>query len=434
MYEIILGRAKEKREKYGLNGTIFIGKQYVQMGQFLSMASPIYLDVASPHVVLVAGKRGSGKSYSLGVIAEGLFNLPENIAKNLSCLIFDTMGIFWTMKYPNYRDDELLQKWDLKASKLHPVVYVPSGLYEEYEKRGVEVDEAFAIKPQDVGAQAWSEIFNIDLTKDEGLLLERALASLEGTNFSIAQLLKTISDDKKSDDRTKTILENRFSSAQSWGIFETKGTKLDDLFRGGQTTVLDLSAYSQIEGGDRIKALVIKLICETILKSRLLARKEEEVKLIESGAYLREASTGEKAPLIWMLIDEGHDYIPAGEKTLASDALIQVLREGRQPGISLVIATQQPGSVAPDLLTQADVVISHRLTAKIDVGALSDVMQSYLPFKLQRYIDGLPGDKGAAIVLDDKLEKIYPFQVRPRASWHGGSDPSALPKEQGKSK
>ncbi len=61
MYEIILGRAKEKREKYGLNGTIFIGKQYVQMGQFLSLANPIYLDVASPHVVLVAGKRGSGK-------------------------------------------------------------------------------------------------------------------------------------------------------------------------------------------------------------------------------------------------------------------------------------------------------------------------------------------------------------------------------------
>jgi len=36
--------------------------------------------------------------------------------------------------------------------------------------------------------------------------------------------------------------------------------------------------------------------------------------------------------------------------------------------------------------------------------------------------------KGAAIVLDDNSERIYPIQVRPRYSWHGGSSPSALKK------
>jgi ABC-type dipeptide/oligopeptide/nickel transport system ATPase component len=34
------------------------------------MSNNIFLDVARSHVILVAGKRGSGKSYTLGVITE----------------------------------------------------------------------------------------------------------------------------------------------------------------------------------------------------------------------------------------------------------------------------------------------------------------------------------------------------------------------------
>jgi len=34
--------------------------------------------------------------------------------------------------------------------------------------------------------------------------------------------------------------------------------------------------------------------------------------------------------------------------------------------------------------------------------------------------------KGAAIVLDDNNEKMYPMRVRPRFTWHGGAAPSAL--------
>ena len=50
-----------------------------------------------------------------------------------------------------------------------------------------------------------------------------------------------------------------------------------------------------------------------------------------------------EVPLIWLFIDEAHEFLVKEGKTAASDALIQILREGRQPGISLVMATQQPG-------------------------------------------------------------------------------------------
>ncbi len=431
MYEIILGRSHRAREKYGLRGTIYLGKHYIKMGERLSLANDVHMDIGGPHVVLVSGKRGSGKSYTLGVIAEGLVGLPEDVSKNLACLIFDTMGLYWTMRYPNYRDDKLLSDWELKPKKLEPVVFVPKGLARDYEVRGVKFEEQFALKPIDVGPENWANIFEIKLNSEEGLLLERAINALKDSEFSIDDITTAIMTDKSASKHAQSILLNRFAAAKEWGIFDKEGTQLSKLFVGGQTSVLDLSAYTQIERGAQIKALVIGLLCDKMLKTRLLARKEEEAKLIEGGAYLTEKETfaGEKSPLIWILIDEAHEFIPNNRETLASRPLIQILREGRQPGLTLVLATQQPGSIAADALTQADIVLSHRLTAKIDIDALGDVMQTYLPKELKTYIRQLPSIKGGAVVLDDKLERIYPLQIRPRTSWHGGSEPTALTKD-----
>ena len=47
-------------------------------------------------------------------------------------------------------------------------------------------------------------------------------------------------------------------------------------------------------------------------------------------------------------------------------------------------------------------------------------------------LDKLPRVKGAAIIFDDTNEKMYPMRVRPRITWHGGSSPTAVPKEKKK--
>ena len=163
----------------------------------------------------------------------------------------------------------------------------------------------------------------------------------------------------------------------------------------------------------------------------MVARKKEEHESVHAASYALMEEKKEKLdnPLVWLVIDEAHEFLPREGKTTASDALITILREGRQPGISLVLATQQPGKIHTDVLTQSDIVLSHRLTAKIDIEALNAIMQSYLAMDIQRYIDALPRVKGAAIVLDDANEKIYPLRVRPRFSWHGGEDPAAIRKK-----
>ncbi len=48
---------------------------------------------------------------------------------------------------------------------------------------------------------------------------------------------------------------------------------------------------------------------------------------------------------------------------------------------------------------------------------------------LDKALDGLPRTSGAALILDDTNERMFPIQVRPRFTWHGGESPSAVKKE-----
>jgi hypothetical protein len=107
-HDIIIGRDEADKKRFGKKGLVFLGKTYVKMGNYTSLSNPIYLDIARSHVILVCGKRGSGKSYSLSSISEQITKLPEEEKQNIAPLIFDTMGIFWTMKYKNERSYVLL--------------------------------------------------------------------------------------------------------------------------------------------------------------------------------------------------------------------------------------------------------------------------------------------------------------------------------------
>ena len=91
MYEIIIGRNEEDRRKFGSAAMFHLGKHYVKMGQTTSLSNDIYMDVARSHVVFVIGKRGTGKSFSMGVIAEGISTLPEEVSSNIALIMLDTM-------------------------------------------------------------------------------------------------------------------------------------------------------------------------------------------------------------------------------------------------------------------------------------------------------------------------------------------------------
>ena len=185
-------------------------------------------------------------------------------------------------------------------------------------------------------------------------------------------------------------------------------------------------------GGWKIKSLIVGLVSQNLFVQRMLARKNEEYKSIKDAIhYFTEDAAKEKLdmPLVWLVIDEAHEFLPREGRNPATQPLITILREGRQPGISLIMATQQPGKIHTDVMTQSDTVLSHRITAKMDVDALSMLMQSYMREGLDTEINNLPREQGAGVLFDDTNERMYAIRVRPRFTWHGGESPFAIPPE-----
>ena len=307
MYDIVLGRNKEDMGRFGTSGTINIGKHYVKMGQTTSLSNNILMDVAKSHIVFICGKRGSGKSYSMGVIAESMSDLPKEMEKNISIIILDTMGIYWTMKYPNKKDKELLDEWGIEAKPLNVSIFTPIGYYKKYKEQDIPTDFPFSIKTSNLSAYEWSETFGIDLNDSTGILIERAIETLKesGRDYDIDDIVKTIQKDDRSAKEVKDAVENRFLAAKHWGLFSKEGTLLEDLVIPGQITVLDVSCYSYSSDAKGLRALVIGLVAQKLFAKRMAVRKSEEYKSIYRETHLiDEDQEEEKEPLVWLIIDE----------------------------------------------------------------------------------------------------------------------------------
>ncbi len=412
--EIVVGREPEDIQKHGKKGCVFIGKHVVGKGYESHITNPVLMDVVRPHIALILGKRGSGKSYTGAVLAEEIMKLPEDIKKNLTCLMIDTMGIFWSMKSPNEKDIELLSDWNMKPSGFEIKNIVPIGLTSFYNKAGIGYDETFSIKPSELSAGDWALTFGIDLFQPLGILIERTIKKLRGTEYTIRDIINAIEKDQRSDEKEKLALENRFLAAEDWGIFSDKATPISHFLQPGVAAVLDISLMEW-----NVRNLMLGILAREIYQARVTARREEELSEI-AGEEVK------KIPMTWIIMDEAHNFVPSDKETAATHDMLTLVTQGRQPGISCVFITQRPNKLHETVIAQADLVISHRLTAKADLDALSAIMQTYILEDIRRSISDLPKRKGSALILDDNSERLFNIQVRPRQSWHAGGSPIAL--------
>ena len=429
MYDIILGRSQSDSEKYGTKGTVLIGKQYVQMGQAFSLSNPIYLDVSRAHAMLIVGKRGGGKSYTMGSIAEGLADIDPEVAKNLAFVLLDTMGVYWSMKYPNKKEEKLLKNWGLDGKGLDVQIYVPGGFYNKYKEDGIPVDFPFYIQPKELATEDWMNAFKLGTDDSVGVAVQRVINKLleSNKNFDILDIINTAEADNRLDDKTKLAVINRFENAKSWGIFSKNGTPIKDILIAGKVTVMDFSPYVALPGGWEVKAMTLGIIAKKIFVERMLVRKREELfDIVNKTQVLKKTEVKEDLPMPWLIVDEAHEFLPRDEIAPSSQSLITILREGRQPGVSLILATQQPAKIHTDAITQSDIVLAHRLTSSFDLEALDKIFLSYNSKGSKALFNSMPRTKGCAIIMDDKNERLHTMQVKPRVTWHGGEDPNAI--------
>ncbi|MDA0524821.1 ATP-binding protein [Methanococcoides alaskense] len=328
------------------------------------------------------------------------------------------MGIFWTLGKGNEPQKELLKDWGLEPKGFDVNVFVPAGHVNEYTKRHIDVIP-FSVPVAHLQGYDWCDLFNIEETSPLGVLLVRTIEDMrEAENeFSLGDVVSRINEDERSDEITKMAAENYFRTAASWGIFEKNANGFSEIIKSGSTAILDVSSIEN----KIVRSAVVAIISRDIYARRLQERRTYERMSMGDGEVVQEM------PMVWMFIDEAHLFVPSEGKTLASEVLInEWVRQGRQPGLSIIFATQRPAALHPDIISQSDLVMCHRLTAKDDIEALEAMRPTYMRENIGDSIKKMGAERGIAFVVDDTSESTHLVKVRPRYSWHGGNEPNAL--------
>ncbi|MDD3084252.1 MAG: ATP-binding protein, partial [Candidatus ainarchaeum sp.] len=427
-----IGRKKSVLKQYGEEAALFVGR--VQEEDLHH--KQVYLDGLNPHVVFVCGSRGSGKSYVLGVLAEEL--AIKN--KNVGIVVVDPIGVFWSMKHPNKENKELelLADWEIMPKGLENIkVFIPVGMKESVPKS--TFDQTFSIQPALLNAEDWCLTFGIDRFSPTGLLMEKGITKVKKgyvtedgkqirgkeNTFGLEDLINCFNNDSDLNNKEKgyktdsiRALVSRFDAAKGWGVFDEKGTPLSQLSRAGQMTILDTSFLE-----DNVSALVIGILARRLLSARKLStRREAAGKFSETTM---EDLIELNVPPTWLFIDEAHTLIPGGnQKTPASSALVEYVKQGRRPGLSLVFATQQPSAIDTRVLSQLDIIITHKLVFDDDIKAIWKRTPTIIPgtYKKPNFIKSLP--VGTALTGDrqETTTRAFVMNIRPRMSQHEGRD------------
>lgn len=432
----------------------------------------VWLDTRGAHVLYVMGKRRSGKSYSLGAIAEGLVSegwVRQGVTSQ-AVLILDTMNVFLTMPFgclatfpESSREVRELEKWRIDPEELAVRLFHPVGTS---TPPGIPAEEV-SLRPSDLGPDEWCGLFEVDPFADpmghvitevhgkvalDGYVDSRSGAAV-GPNpaFNIDDLLGALEYDadlQRYHRDTREALRRRLHAIRRLPVFSMQGLDVANLLRPGYISVLLLRDLDQ-----QLRATLVGLIVKRMMQLRGISEQEERMRGVHLARAAKLASEDRRGaeeerrladacasraqgglPRSWLIIDEAHNYVPAVGVTPSRRPLKKYVDEGRNLGLSIVVATQNPSGLDPSLQRNADVLLVHSLSRRDDIMAAEGMINSAPPsevnldarhkFEGARAFDNLVRSLplGYALAATDRANRLFPIRIRPRSTVHGGGD------------
>jgi DNA helicase HerA-like ATPase len=418
----------------------------------------VWLSTTKEQVIAVVGKRGSGKSFTLGVIAEGLASGSDGALGRQenprSVLLFDPLDVYWTTRYAVAESEnaEAQKHFQLaEAAGLPTLEYaVDAWVPGTGAARDADPDwfQTLRLPVATMGLEEWELLLGVNVMAEpmgQAFADSLSLARDKGyrrsgediapkSEFDLDELVDAVGSDEMSTtyhSETLRALRQRLSALARTGLFSAKGTTMDDLLEAGRVTVVMLGRLPQSYRAAVVAVLTRMLIDErsrgAFAEKRLVLDPELEGAARTKVQLIAETSV----PRTVVVLDEAQSFLAPGPDNPARALFVRLVKEGRNMGLSAVLATQQPSALDQRVLSQVETFIAHQLVTEPDIRAVRENLKSAMPDSIQfgsREMDfaallrQVP--PGVCVVsaadMNTSVRRASVVQVRPRATVHGG--------------
>lgn len=420
---------KEKRVHIGSRTdapvrSAYIGKLIEQGRTGNLLDYEVHCDISFPHVIGIFGSRGSGKSFDLGVFLEEIFRTADG---GDSGIVFDIQDQFWTLAHPPSSSipgdaPHLIEltKWGLTPSAVPQVsVLVPRG-----SDTPVPGAVVFSLSPAQLSPADWLAMLELERFSPMGQALLTLLDQLGAqTPQMLVRAIPGCGLAASFQQATIDGLSWRLKSLADVGVLDDGGINIDDLLRPNTLSIVLMRNLT-----DAVRGLVVGVVSR-LVADRMGREKQRRKVVMRTGQT--DQPTATLATRLWMVLDEAHVLVPSDGSTAATEPMIDYVKRGRDAGLSLIFATQQPSAVNSKMISQVDLTITHALAFETDLSAAAARMPARaVDYDIDNEKSGGLGDvvrslsPGEAIVADTSSGRAFLMKVRPRLSAHGGVNPA----------
>jgi hypothetical protein len=395
-YDVLIG-SQDDTPQYGILGEV-AGRK-------------VALDLNQTHTISLFGVQGSGKSYSLGSIIEmaclpipNINHLPEPLATILFhySTTEEYKPEFTSMAIPNTMESQVLalkERYGASPQALENItILVPESKVDERKAEYPDIEVLpIQFSASELKASHWKFLMGAVGSQSMYLRQVNFIMRKLRDNLTLNGILNEIENSTLSD-HLKDLARTRLQFAAEYVRDEAN---LTAVVQPGRLIIVDLRDEF-IEKDEALGLFVVML------------------------QMFSEATQSGKSFNKLVVFDEAHKYI---ENQDLISGLIEVVREMRHKGTSVMVASQEPRSVPVALIELSTEIILHRFNSPDwlkHVQKANTSLSSLTAIKLSHLNPGeayIWSSKATDSVFNREAVKMI---CRPRVTQHGGSTKTAV--------
>jgi len=395
-YSVMLG-AQGPTPQYGILGEV--------------SARRAALDLNQTHTISLFGVQGSGKSYTLGSIIEmACLPIPHVSAlpSPLATVIFhysptqDYKPEFTSMIYPNTDEGQrtqLRERYGAEPQTLQDIVLlVPTGKLAERRAEYPDIDvQPITFAASELKAVHWK--FLMGAVGSQSMYLRQINLVMKRLRDKLTlEGLRQEVEHAPMSDHLKGLAQMRLQFASEY-IDDSR--KLSDIIRPGRLIIVDVrDEFIEKDEALGLFVVLLQIFSEAIYQGHTFNK--------------------------LVVFDEAHKYIESSDLI---SGLIEVVREMRHKGTSIMVASQDPLSVPVSLIELSSQIILHRYNSPAwlkHIQKANSALNSLTPEKMSHLGAGEAYVWSAKATDEGFTRGAIKIKCRPRVTRHGGDTKTAV--------